>query len=149
MLEQTREVTSVVRPEDLFAAIVAGDLDLGGSRWLTSPRRPWVALSVATRARSRSASLGVGDVVGSWQVAEVDSGRRWLRLRAAGDLPGDAWLEIDVAAAAGEGGSVLTQHVRVIPRGLSGRLHWFASQPVRTRELAARAQAIVRRAERG
>ena len=68
----------------------------------------------------------VGDYVDFWRVDELVA-PQFLRLHAEMVLPGDAWLEWTVAATAT--GTRLVQRARFKPRGLWGRIYWFAVMP--------------------
>ena len=79
------------------------------------------------RGRRHPSRLIAGDALDFWRVEQVDRGR-FLRLRAEMKVPGKAWLELAVTKAA-DGGSDYRQRAVFFPRGLSGRLYWFAILP--------------------
>jgi uncharacterized protein YbjT (DUF2867 family) len=81
------------------------------------------------RGRRDAADLQVGDALDFWRVESVEADRL-LRLRAEMRLPGRAWLEF-VIEGSGEGGSGsrLRQRAVFYPRGLLGRLYWWAVLP--------------------
>jgi len=60
----------------------------------------------------------------NWQVKAREPGRRLL-LHKNGTLPGDAWLQMRVGTASGRGS---TYHQRMIfyPKGIPGRIYWYA-----------------------
>lgn len=86
-----------------------------------------------------------GDRLDFWEVVELDAGQR-LRMRALMKVPGEAELEIAVHDE--QGGSVLVQTARFIPRGITGRLYWWALYPVHALIFSGMATRIVRRAKK-
>ncbi len=74
------------------------------------------------RGRRTRSDLRVGDAVDFWKVADIKEGKRVL-FYAEMKLPGKAWLEFDVQP------EQLVQTAHFIPRGLSGRLYWYAVLP--------------------
>jgi uncharacterized protein YbjT (DUF2867 family) len=71
--------------------------------------------------------LQVGDIVDCWRVEAYDPDRR-LRLAALMKLPGRAWLEFRVET---DGPNTVIRQTAVFdPRGVLGRLYWYASWPV-------------------
>ncbi len=85
----------------------------------------------------------VGDIIDGWRVEAVAPGRR-LRLRARMKMPGRAWLSFEVESR--QGGSRLRQTAEFEPRGLAGRLYWYALLPVHAVMFAGLIRAIARRA---
>ena len=78
------------------------------------------------RGRRHPDDLRVGDALDFFRV-EVDDSPGLLRLRAEMKLPGQAWLEWRVWRAPEDGGTtVLSQRARFHPRGVAGRLYWWA-----------------------
>jgi hypothetical protein len=130
LLTDVRTVHSSADPERLIQ-ITKG---LGGRRgWLVGDWL-WGARGLADkliggvgmrRGRRHADELGVGESLDFFRVEEVAADQ--LRLRAEMKVPGKAWLEWH---AEGDGaGSVLTQRAVFVPRGLSGRLYWYAVIP--------------------
>ena len=70
--------------------------------------------------------LAVGEPVDFWRVEDLDPERR-LVLHAEMRLPGEAWLEWDLAPV--PGGTEIEQTARFRPRGLLGRAYWYAVAP--------------------
>jgi uncharacterized protein YbjT (DUF2867 family) len=108
---------------------------LGGERgWLVGDWlwnvRGWMDLLVGgvgmRRGRRHPTELRVGDVVDFWRVEALEP-CRLVRLRAEMRLPGEAWLEwrIDTSADRTE----LFQRALFRPRGLFGRVYWYAVAP--------------------
>ncbi len=75
-----------------------------------------------------------------WRVEERESGQL-LRLRAEKRAPGDRWLEMRITPEAG--GSRFEQRAIFYPRGLVGRLYWYAGSPVRAFMLDARLRRTI------
>lgn len=75
------------------------------------------------RGRTHLDQLHVGDAVDFWRVlyANKDEGR--LLLFAEMKLPGEAWLEFKVIDGR------IHQTATFRPKGLSGRLYWYAVYP--------------------
>ena len=95
--------------------------------------------------RRDPAHVRVGDAVDFWRVEEVRPGQL-LRLRAEMRVPGRAWLQYEVAQEAG--GTRLVQTAFFEPRGLSGRLYWYALLPAHLLIFRGSIRALARRAER-
>lgn len=106
------------------------------------------------RGRRDADELHVGDAVDFWRVEAIDRGS-FLRLRAEMRVPGRAWLELSATEAAG-GGSDYRQRAVFFPKGLSGRLYWWAIVPFHdaifsgmANRITAEAEAAVRARELG
>ena len=129
ILEDVREVRSTASASDLFA-LVSG---IGGERgwyfgdWLWAARG-WVDKLIGgvgmRRGRRHPDQLRVGDALDFFRV-EVCEPNRLLRLRAEMKLPGSAWLEWQIIEN-GDGSRTLRQLARFNPRGVAGRLYWWA-----------------------
>lgn len=118
-------------PEALWRVIEG----IGGENgWYSSPFlwavRGWMDRLVGgiglARGRRSRARLGVGDALDFWRVEALEPGRM-LRLRAEMKVPGLAWLELK--ASPDGTGSRYDQRAVFFPRGLAGRLYWFAVLP--------------------
>jgi hypothetical protein len=79
------------------------------------------------RGRTRSSDLQAGDALDFWRVLVADPAGRRLLLFAEMKLPGEAWLEFRIVAT-GEGDR-LVQTATFRPRGLLGRIYWYAVLP--------------------
>jgi hypothetical protein len=79
------------------------------------------------RGRRDPERLAVGDRVDFWRVDAYEPD--WL-LRLAADMkvPGRAWLQFEVDPAAG--GASITATAIFDPRGVAGRLYWYAVLPL-------------------
>jgi uncharacterized protein YbjT (DUF2867 family)/ligand-binding SRPBCC domain-containing protein len=91
-----------------------------------------------------------GDVIDGWRVEVCESDRR-LRLAAELRLPGRGWLEFDVAPLGNGQRSRIRQTAIFDPRGVIGRLYWYAVLPFHALlfhglllRIAGRAEARVR-----
>lgn len=113
-------------------SVIAG---IGGENgWYSTPLlwslRGWadrlvggVGLARGRRSRTR---VAVGDAIDFWRVEACEE-ERLLRLRAEMKLPGRAWLEL--RCEPNGGGSRYTQRAVYFPKGLTGRLYWWAILP--------------------
>lgn len=107
----------------------------------------WAGEIVYTDTRSRHTTASPDRL---WQAVESSKPDRWsveerepgkvLRLRATNTAPGDRWLEMRVTP---EGdGSRYEQRAIFYPRGLLGRLYWFAGRPLQAMALDARVRRV-------
>jgi uncharacterized protein YbjT (DUF2867 family) len=127
--ERSKQSTASV---DALWSVIAG---IGGKNGWYSPPLLWAirgwmdrlvgGVGLARGRRSRS-KVAVGDAIDFWRVEACEEGSL-LRLRAEMKLPGHAWLELrsDPDAA----GARYTQRAVFFPKGLSGRLYWWAIVP--------------------
>ena len=95
--------------------------------------------------------LRPGDALDFWRVEEVrtpaqDPACAVLRLRAEMRVPGRAWLEFRVEPGPG-GGSRLTQRALFAPKGLFGRMYWWAVAPFHPLIFASMVTRLARDAE--
>jgi hypothetical protein len=63
-----------------------------------------------------------------WRVEAIEADRLLL-LRSEMRVPGDAWLEFNLEPRA-SGGTLVRLEAFFEPRGLRGRLYWYALLPV-------------------
>jgi uncharacterized protein YbjT (DUF2867 family) len=114
-------------PESVFRTL----LSIGGDRgWFAFNGlwriRGWIDKLAGgpglNRGRRDAAELRIGDGVDFWKVLDLQPGRRLLLL-AQMKLPGRAWLEFVIE------GDRLVQTAYFLPRGLGGRLYWYAMLP--------------------
>lgn len=77
------------------------------------------------RGRRVEKFLRIGDAVDFWKVADIKEGKRLL-FYAQMKVPGQAWLEFDVWP------DRLIQTAHFIPKGIGGRLYWYAMLPFHT-----------------
>lgn len=130
VLRDVRTTTVAASPERVFAAVTA----LGGATGWHAGDALWRLRGVLDSLvggpgmrRGRPARLEVGAPLDFWRVETLEAPQR-LSLRAEMRLPGAAHLTFAVAPAEG-GGSTLTQTATFYPRGLLGRLYWYAVAP--------------------
>ncbi|OBK45911.1 NAD(P)H-binding protein [Mycobacterium sp. 1081908.1] len=145
-------------------ALDRGTRGLTGATWASlgsDPAEPlpsdpdWAGEIIHSDVRTAETAAEPGEV---WQAAEQGIARRrmfkgWavqarepggaLRLRSGPRLVGQGWLEIGAVPRDG-GGSEYTQRATFVPRGLPGRLFWFALRPLRIGALRALARDAVR-----
>lgn len=76
------------------------------------------------RGRTHPTRLKEGDALDFWRVLLVDESHHRLLLYAEMKLPGEAWLELKII------GKTLYQTATFRPRGLWGRLYWYALYPI-------------------
>lgn len=75
------------------------------------------------RGRRDQATINVGDAIDFWRVLYADKKEGRLLLYAEMRLPGDAWLEFSIKDG------VLHQNATFRPRGIWGRVYWYAVLP--------------------
>lgn len=113
--------------------------------------RGWLDLLVRgpglRRGRRDPETPAVGDTLDFWRV-EAYEPDRLLRLFAEMKVPGRAWLQFEVQPT--ETGSSIRQTAEFHPKGLFGRLYWYALYPLHEpifagmlRRIAAAAEADV------
>lgn len=78
------------------------------------------------RGRRHPEELRLHDTVDFWRVAAVEPGHL-LQLAAEMKLPGEAWLEWRIEPI--DGARTVTQTAYFRPKGLFGRLYWYAMLP--------------------
>jgi hypothetical protein len=96
------------------------------------------------RGRRHPSELRKGESLDFWRVVGVDRAAS-LQLYAEMKLPGDAWLVFEVSPAAS--GSRLNQTALFRPRGLWGRVYWWAMFPFHVFIFGRMAQAIAEAAQ--
>ncbi len=75
------------------------------------------------RGRRENKALRLGDALDFWKVVDIKPQKRLLLL-AQMKVPGKAWLEFDLQE------DTLVQTAHFHPRGLLGRLYWYAVLPL-------------------
>ncbi|KAA3622759.1 MAG: DUF2867 domain-containing protein [Flavobacterium sp.] len=76
------------------------------------------------RGRTHPDKIYEGDALDFWRVLLADKEAKRLLLFAEMKVPGEAWLEFNI-----DDNNVLHQTATFRPRGLWGRLYWFAMLP--------------------
>jgi len=141
--------TTTADPDDVFwsFARIGGDVGYHGFDWAWKLRG---ILDVVVggvglrRGRRHPEDIRLEDTVDFWRVTGVEPGRR-LQLSAEMRMPGDAWLEWSTERDGGV--TVLHQNAYFRPRGLSGRLYWYALLPFHAFIFGNMARRIASRAE--
>jgi uncharacterized protein YbjT (DUF2867 family) len=77
------------------------------------------------RGRTHPSELHAGDALDFWRVLLADRDARRVLLYAEMKLPGEAWLEFRI-----DPDDTLHQVATFRPRGLLGRLYWYAVMPL-------------------
>ena len=78
----------------------------------------------ARRGRTHATQLNNGDALDFWRVLLANKDEKRLLLFAEMKVPGEAWLEFKI-----DDQNVLHQTATFRPRGLWGRLYWYAMLP--------------------
>ncbi|MGV3642286.1 MAG: SDR family oxidoreductase [Adhaeribacter sp.] len=94
------------------------------------------------RGRTNPHTIYTGDSLDFWRVLAADKANRRLLLYAEMKLPGEAWLEIQIIEK--EGRPYLQQTATFRPKGLLGRLYWYAVLPFHYFVFAGMAANITR-----
>ena len=150
-MEIDRRTSSASVPaDDVFWAVsrIGGDVGYYTMNWAWRLRGLLDRLSDGVglrRGRRHPEELRPGEALDFFRVAVIDPEKRHLLLRAELKLPGTAWLEWTVEPTAE--GSKLTQIARFIPRGVAGRLYWWAMMPFHAPIFRRMARRITRVAE--
>jgi uncharacterized protein YbjT (DUF2867 family) len=76
------------------------------------------------RGRTSQSQINAGDALDFWRVIYASKEDKRLLLFAEMKLPGEAWLEFRI------NGQTLVQTATFRPRGLWGRLYWYAVLPL-------------------
>ncbi len=130
VLDDTRTRTARADREDVMAVIRS----VGGENGWFAFNRLWAIRGFVDkiiggvglrRGRRHPVELRLGDTVDFFTVVKADVSS--LRLRAEMRLPGHAWLEWKVETGPEE--TRITQRALFAPRGLLGRLYWYALVP--------------------
>jgi hypothetical protein len=80
------------------------------------------------RGRTHVNDIEVGDALDFWRVLVADKQSKRLLLFAEMRLPGEAWLEFQIVPT--KDGDQLIQTATFRPRGVFGRLYWYAVLPL-------------------
>jgi uncharacterized protein YbjT (DUF2867 family) len=99
------------------------------------------------RGRTSPRELHAGDALDFWRVLLADRPGRRLLLYAEMKVPGEAWLEFTVLP--GQNSGLLKQRAVFRPRGLWGRLYWYALLPVHLAIFRGMARRIAGGSEKG
>ena len=130
---------------DMREKVFTRDIDeVRDNIWCIGGRRGWYYLDWAwklrgnidklvggvglRRGRRDHRALQPGDAVDFWRVLHANDDSRHLVLYAEMKLPGEAWLEFRLSSK--DGVNSLIQKATFRPRGLIGRLYWYALVPI-------------------
>jgi uncharacterized protein YbjT (DUF2867 family) len=124
-------VDSTASPDDLYWAFAR----IGGSTGYYTMKWAWglrglvdsiVGGAGLRRGRRHPEQIQPGEALDFWRVVHAESGQM-LELYAEMKLPGEAWLVFKADETSN--GSRLVQRAVFVPRGLLGRLYWWAMFP--------------------
>jgi uncharacterized protein YbjT (DUF2867 family) len=121
-------------PADAFAPIrrIGGDTGwyFGDPLWrLRGWLDRWAGGAGMPRHRRDPDVCAVGDTIDGWRV-EAYEPDRLLRLAAGMKLPGRGWLEFRVVPVGDGSQSLVSQTATFDPKGVAGRLYWYAVLPL-------------------
>jgi len=145
-----RFADSAAPPDDLFWAVtrIGGDVGYYAMNWAWIVRG-WFDRLIGgvglRRGRRHPEELRPGEALDFFRVADIDPQRRRLLLRAEMKVPGTAWLGWSIKSTGD--GSRLVQVARFAPRGVAGRLYWWALLPFHAPIFRRMANRIARTAE--
>jgi uncharacterized protein YbjT (DUF2867 family) len=145
-----RLLDSSAAPDDLYWAFarIGGDFGYYTFNWVWRLRGIMDSLVGGVglrRGRRHPEELRLGEALDFWRVVAVEPGRR-LSLWAEMKLPGKGWLEFE--AIPSTGGTQLRQTAYFAPRGVFGRMYWYALAPFHVAIFGRMARRIVQAAER-
>jgi uncharacterized protein YbjT (DUF2867 family) len=152
LLIDRQEVSSTASPDDLFWAFsrIGGSVGYYTYNWAWRIRGlldTFVGGVGLRRGRRHPEDVRLHDTVDFWRVSSVKQGEH-LQMSAEMKVPGEAWLEWRIAP--GNDKNTLTQTAYFRPRGLFGRMYWYAMLPFHTlifnrmaRKIAAAAESRV------
>ena len=149
VLVDLKTAESSASPDDLFWAFAR----LGGTVGYYTMNWAWALRGILDsivggvglrRGRRHPEEIRQGEALDFWRVVDVEPGHR-LELYAEMRLPGEAWLTF-TAEPRGTG-SVLEQKAVFVPRGLFGRLYWWAMLPFHAAIFRRMANRIAEAAE--
>ena len=149
VLEDVRRFrTRSASPADVFAVIsgIGGERGWFRGDWMWRIRGLLDQLVGGVglrRGRRHPDQLRPGNSLDFWQVERAEPGH--LRLRAEMRMPGHAWLEWNVEEV--DGATEVLQRARFVPRGIWGRLYWYALVPFHQFIFTGMAEQIRVRAE--
>ena len=149
LLEDRQTVPTTAEPVDLFWAFsrIGGKVGYYTSNWAWRVRGLIDTLMGGVglrRGRRHPETVRVGDTVDFWRVASVTPNEH-LQLFAEMRLSGEAWLEWRIREE--DGLRYLDQTARFRPRGLAGRVYWYAMFPFHRLIFGRMARRVVAVAE--
>lgn len=146
-----RTVRSNASIDDVFWAVtrIGGDVGYYSMNWAWKLRGWFDSLIGGVglrRGRRHPEQLRAGEALDFFRVVEIDPDQHVLTLQAEMKVPGIAWLGWIVEPA--DQSTQLTQKAGFIPRGLLGRLYWWALLPFHAPIFRRMARGIALTAER-
>ena len=99
------------------------------------------------RTRRDPDDCAVGDIIDGWRVEAYESDRL-LRLSAGMKLPGRGWLEFRIDPLDDGRRSLIRQTATFDPKGIAGRLYWYAVLPLHEIVFRGLLRRLARRAVR-
>jgi uncharacterized protein YbjT (DUF2867 family) len=131
LFEDRRTVSIAASPEDAYSAFsrVGGNFGYYGFNWAWEVRGLIDTLVGGVglrRGRRHPTDIRSGDAIDFWRVVAVEPGRT-LELSAEMKLPGQAWLTWSTEQHSDV--TVISQEAFFQPKGLIGRLYWYALLP--------------------
>lgn len=150
LLVDRQVVETRASPEDLFWAFsrIGGSVGYYTHDWAWRLRGLIDTLVGGVglrRGRRHPEEVRLHDTVDFWRVSAVMPGE-FMQLSAEMRLPGEAWLEWRVNE--GSEGRQLEQTASFRPRGLAGRMYWYAMLPFQHLILERMARRISQAAEK-
>ena len=133
VLEDHQTVDTAATPEALYRAFAR----IGGAHGYYVSNWAWSFRGLADklvggpglrRGRRHPVDLRPGEALDFWRVVEAEPGHQ-LVLEAEMKLPGKAWLTWRIERSNAPGEVRLHQVAYFAPRGLFGRLYWYAMLP--------------------
>lgn len=128
---RTRDVTGRVEPVWQRVWSIGGDTGWYYGNWLWALRGVLDKMAGGVglnRGRTHVNDIEVGDALDFWRVLVADKSSKRLLLFAEMRLPGEAWLEFQIVPT--PDGDQLVQTATFRPRGVLGRLYWYAVLPL-------------------
>ena len=128
---RVRQITGRVEPVWQRVWSIGGDTGWYYGNWLWALRGLLDKMAGGVglnRGRTHVNDIEVGDALDFWRVLVADKPTKRLLLFAEMRLPGEAWLEFQIVQT--QGGDQLIQTATFRPRGVLGRLYWYAVLPL-------------------
>jgi uncharacterized protein YbjT (DUF2867 family) len=130
----SRTVVADVSPSRAFAPVrrIGGSSGwyFGNALWrVRGLMDAWLGGVGLRRGRRDPEACAVGEAIDWWTVEAYEPDRR-LRLSADMKLPGRGWLEFEVTPVDGGRRSMVRQTATFDPRGVLGRVYWYALLPI-------------------
>ena len=128
---RTRMVTGRAAPVWQRVWCIGGDTGWYYGNWLWALRGLLDKMAGGVglnRGRTQTNDIEAGDALDFWRVLVADKPATRLLLFAEMRLPGEAWLEFQIVST--PDGDQFIQTATFRPRGVAGRLYWYAVLPL-------------------